>query len=236
MTTAIIADDEPLLRSSLKKALADLWPELEVIAECGDGAVSLQAIEEQQPDVCFLDIRMPKLSGLEVAERVQGSCHVVFVTAYDEHAVSAFEQGAADYLLKPIRRRRLAATVQRLRDRIGKNGQPPAQRPYLRRLQASAGNTLRFFAVADIYYCRSDGKYTRIVTSDSDALIRRSLTDLLQHLDPEMFWRIHRGTVINVDYVDRVVRGADGNMTVLLRDNRAELAVSKPQQSQFRGM
>ncbi len=236
MTTALIADDEPLLRSALKRALADLWPELDIIAECGDGSDCLQAIEERQPDVCFLDIRMPKLNGLDVAERIQGSSHVVFVTAYDEHAVSAFEQGAADYLLKPIRRGRLAATVQRLRDRIGSSGQQTAQRPYLKRLQASAGNTLRFFAVADIYYCHTDGKYTRIVTRDSDALIRRSLSDLFEHLDPEAFWRIHRGTVINVEYVDRVVRDADGNMTVLLRDNRAALAVSKPQQSQFRGM
>jgi DNA-binding LytR/AlgR family response regulator len=236
MTTALIADDEPRLRLVLKTALADLWPELEIVAECGDGAESLRVIEESQPDICFLDIRMPKLSGLDVAERVQGSSRIVFVTAFDEHAVTAFEQGAVDYLLKPIRRGRLAATVQRLRDGIGNGVDEPRQQPYLKRIQASVGNTVRFFSVDDIYYCRSDGKYTRIVTGDSNALIRRSLTSLLEHLDPERFWRIHRGTVVNIDHIDRVCRDNDGNMTVVLESQRAELAVSKPQQSQFRGM
>lgn len=236
MATAIIADDEPRLRQALKSALADLWPDLEIIAECDDGAESLLAIEESQPDICFLDIRMPKLTGLDVAEYVQGSSQIVFVTAYDEHAVTAFEQGAADYLLKPIRAGRLAATIQRLKDRIGESHESIRTRPYLKRIQASIGNTLRFFPVESVCYCRCDGKYTRVFTADSDALIRKSLRTLHEHLDPERFWRIHRGTVVNIDYVERVVRDADGNMTVELKNDRAELAVSKPQQSQFRGM
>jgi DNA-binding LytR/AlgR family response regulator len=236
MTTALIADDEPMLRQVLKNALTDLWPELEIIAECGDGAESLRMIEARHPDVCFLDIRMPKLSGLDLAERVQGSSQIVFVTAYDEHAVTAFEQGAVDYLLKPIRRGRLAATIQRLQGRLGDGAREAARKPFLKRIQANVGNTLRFFSVEDIHYCHSDGKYTRIVTGHADALIRRSLTALLEHLDPDRFWRIHRGTVINIDCVDRVVRNADGDMKVLLKGNGVELAVSKPQQSLFRGM
>jgi len=236
MTTALIADDEPMLRQVLRNALADLWPELRIIAECSDGAESLRTIENCHPDVCFLDIRMPKLSGLDLAERVQGSSQIVFVTAYDEHAVTAFEQGAVDYLLKPIRRGRLAATIQRLQHRLDDGTRDAPQRPFLKRIQANVGNTLRFFSVENIRYCHSDGKYTRIVTGNADALIRRSLTGLLEHLDPDRFWRIHRGTVVNIDYVDRVVRNADGDMKVLLKGDATELAVSKPQQSLFRGM
>ena len=238
MATAIIADDEPLLRKELGEALADLWPELEIIAECGDGAAALRAIEELAPDISLLDIRMPKLNGLEIAERVQGESHIVFVTAYDAHAVAAFEQGAADYLLKPIKRARLAATVQRLKERlrtVPRNGDGHAG-PQLERIQATVGSTLRFFSVSDIYFCRSGGKYTHVVTAGSEALIRRSLTALMQNLDPGKFWRIHRAVVVNVDHIDRVVRDEDGQMNVHLRGGRGVLPVSRAHQGQFRGM
>jgi DNA-binding LytR/AlgR family response regulator len=162
---------------------------------------------------------------------------VVFVTAYDEHAVAAFEQGAADYVLKPVRRPRLAATIQRLKDRLAVTpANRDAARPWLQWLQATIGNTLRFFAVEDVCYFKSDGKYTRLVTADADALIRRSLSALLEHLDPEMFWQINRGIVVNVRHIDRVVRKDDGEMVVHVRHRSLELPVSKTHHSRFRGM
>ncbi|HEX5042018.1 MAG TPA: LytTR family DNA-binding domain-containing protein [Candidatus Polarisedimenticolaceae bacterium] len=234
--SAVIADDEPLLRRELRESLADLWPELEIVSECGDGASALHAIEEQRPDVSFLDVRMPKLSGLEVAERVQGATQVVFVTAYDEHAVAAFEQGAADYILKPVKHARLAATIHRLKQRLaGIPATRGSHRPWLHWIQATLGQTLRFFDVRDVYYCRSDGKYTRIVTRETEALIRRSLTALLEDLDPDVFWQIHRGIAVNVRYIDTVDRGG-GDMVVKLREGRAELPVSRTHQGRFRGM
>jgi DNA-binding LytR/AlgR family response regulator len=234
--TAVIADDEPLLRKELRESLADLWPELLILGEFGDGAAVLNAIEEHQPAVSFLDVRMPKLSGLEVAERVQGATQVVFVTAYDEHAIAAFEQGAADYILKPVKHARLAATIQRLKQRLAAvPASRQTARPWLNWIQATLGQTLRFFAVCDVYYCRSDGKYTRIVTADAEALIRRSLTALLHDLDPDMFWQINRGIVVNVQHIDTVVR-TDGEIIVKLRAGRAQLPVSKTHQGRFRGM
>jgi DNA-binding LytR/AlgR family response regulator len=234
--TAIIADDEPLLRQELRGSLTDLWPELAIVGEYADGAEALHAIDELEPAVSFLDIRMPKLSGLEVAERVQGATQVVFVTAYDEHAIAAFEQGAADYILKPVKHARLAATVQRLKQRLASvpagRGAP---RPWLGRIQATLGQTLRFFGVSDVYCFRSDGKYTRIVTADADALIRKPLTALLEDLDPDVFWQINRGIVVNVEHIDTVVR-SDTDMIVKLRGGRGELPVSKPHQGRFRGM
>ncbi|HVJ30279.1 MAG TPA: LytTR family DNA-binding domain-containing protein [Gammaproteobacteria bacterium] len=233
---AIIADDEPLLRSELREALADLWPDLAIAAEVGDGDAALSAIDELEPAVSFLDIRMPKLNGLEVAERVQGATQIVFVTAYDEHAVAAFEQGAVDYLLKPVKRARLAATIERLKARLAATPTGrDAARPWLQRIQATLGNTLRFVPLRDVAYFCSDGKYTRVVTGGTEALIRRSLSALLQDLDPELFWQINRGIVINIEHVDSVVRDEEKGMVVRLRGGR-ELAVSKSHHGRFRGM
>lgn len=233
MDSAIIADDEPLLRQELREALQDLWPALTIVAECADGAMALRAIEEHRPDMAFLDIRMPKLSGLEVGERVQGECHLVFVTAYDEHAIAAFEQGAVDYLLKPIRHARLAATVKRLQQRVARDFGEASR---LEWIQASVGNRLRFISVSDVLYFRSEGRYTRIVTAETEALIRRSITALQQSLDPKSFWKIHRGIVVSVRHIDSVIRDEAGGMTVRVRDGRADLPVSKAHQHQFRGM
>ena len=234
---AIIADDEPLLRSELRKALADLWPDLAIAAEVGDGDAALSAIDELEPAVSFLDIRMPKLNGLEVAERVQGATQIVFVTAYDEHAVAAFEQGAVDYLLKPVKRARLVATIERLKARLAAapTGRDTA-RPWLQRIQATLGNTLRFVPLRDVAYFCSDGKYTRVVTGGTEAVIRRSLSALLQDLDPELFWQINRGIVINIEHVDSVVRDEEKGMVVRLRNGAGELTVSKSHQGRFRGM
>ena len=234
---AIIADDEPLLRSELREALADLWPDLAIAAEVGDGDAALSAIDELEPAVSFLDIRMPKLNGLEVAERVQGATQIVFVTAYDEHAVVAFEQGAVDYLLKPVKRARLVATIERLKARLAAapTGRDTA-RPWLQRIQATLGNTLRFVPLRDVAYFCSDGKYTRVVTGGTEAVIRRSLSALLQDLDPELFWQINRGIVINIEHVDSVVRDEEKGMVVRLRNGAGELTVSKSHQGRFRGM
>jgi DNA-binding LytR/AlgR family response regulator len=236
MPTAIIVDDEPLLRRELHETLADLWPELSVVAEYGDGAAALATFDEVRPDVAFLDIRMPKLSGLEVAERIQGAGLVVFVTAYDEHAVAAFEQGAADYLLKPIRPARVAATVARLRQRLAQRAGNERGERYLQRIQATVGNTLRFFNLDEICCFRSDVKYTRVISSTGEGLIRRSLSALCEHLDPARFWKINRGIIVNVDHIDSIVRDDTGAMTARLRNGLGELPVSKPHQSQFRGM
>jgi DNA-binding LytR/AlgR family response regulator len=233
MPTAIIVDDEPLLRRELRETLADLWPELAIVGEHADGAAALAAFPGERPDVAFLDIRMPKLSGLDVAERIQGECLIVFVTAYDEHAVAAFEQGAADYLLKPVRPARIAATVARLRERLAQRVEGGR---YLQRIQATVGNTLRFFVVEEVCCFRSDVKYTRVVSAGTEGLIRRSLTSLCENLDPARFWKINRGIVVNVDHIDSIVRDDAGAMTVRLRYGQGELPVSKPHQSQFRGM
>ena len=235
MPTAIIADDEPLLRRELHEKLVELWPELSVVAEYGDGAAALATFEDVRPDVAFLDIRMPKLTGLEVAERIQGESLVVFVTAYDEHAVAAFEHGAADYLLKPIRSARVAATVARLRQRLAERAGDERGGRYLQRIQATVGNTLRFFIVDEICCFRSDVKYTRVVSAAAEGLIRRSLSALCENLDPARFWKINRGIVVNVDHIDSIVRDDAGAMTVRLRNGQGELPVSKPHQSQFRG-
>lgn len=234
---AVIADDEPLLRLELRDALTDLWPELHVVGEVGDGAAALLAIEAHRPAVSFLDVRMPKLTGLEVAERVQGMTQMVFVTAYDSHAIAAFEHGAVDYVLKPIRRPRLAATIQRLKDRLAvalANREP--NRPCLQWLQATTGKTLRFIAVQDVCFVKSDGKYTQVVTATGEALIRRPLSALLANLDQAAFWQINRGIVVNVRHIDRVVRGDDGDMFVYMREHGIGLPVSKPHQPRFRGM
>jgi DNA-binding LytR/AlgR family response regulator len=229
-------DDEPLLRRELRETLADLWPELSVTGEYGNGAAALVAFEQMRPDVVFLDIRVPKLSGLEVAERIQGECLVVFVTAFDEHAVAAFDQGAADYLLKPIRPARVAATVARLRQRLAQRAGGAGGRCHLQRIQATVGNALRFFALEEICCFRSDLKYTRVISVAAEGLIRRSLTSLYEHLDPTRFLRINRGIVVNVDHIDTIVRDDLGAMTVHLRNGQGKLPVSKPHQGQFRGM
>lgn len=241
MPTAVIADDEPLLRRELREMLAELWPELEIEGEYADGGAVLRAIQDCRPSVAFLDIHMPILNGIEVAERVPGNCLIVYITAFDQHAVAAFEHGAADYVVKPIEPARLAATVLRLRERLARDraGEGRVDKrcgATLERIQATVGKRLLFFPVGDIYYCRSDHKYTRIVTIDAEALISRSISALCDQLDAERFWKINRGIVVNIDYIESITRDESGGMTVHLRDGRGDLPVSKAHQSQFRGM
>lgn len=241
--TALIVEDEPLLRAALRQHLAELWPQLDVSREAEDGITAIKMIGERLPDVLFLDIHVPGLNGLEVARLVSGRCHVVFVTAYQEHAVTAFEEGAVDFVVKPIERDRLAVTVARLRQRltsvpanltevlrlIEKSRRPEN----IRWIQASVGAQIRIVPVEDVIYFQSDAKYTKVVTRRGELHIRRSIKELLEGLDPNDFWQIHRGTVVNAKCVDSVSRNSE-QMQLRLVGRGEKLPVSEPYQFRFR--
>jgi DNA-binding LytR/AlgR family response regulator len=242
---AILAEDEPLLREELAELLASLWPELEIAAQAADGIATLQALEKYAPDIVFLDINMPGLNGLEVARHASGRCHVVFVTAYDQHTLAAFEQGAADYVLKPVHAARLATTVARLKERIGRPA--PAlegllreigarERGFLRWINASQGQTVRVITVEDICYFQADSKYTRVVTAEGESLIRKPIKELSQELDPASFWQIHRSTIVNVHAIAGVVRDLRGRTQVRLKRREELLPVSDAYTQRFRQM
>lgn len=256
--TAILIEDEALPRQRLLEGLAEAWPELHVIGEAEDGERGLTLALELRPDIVFVDIRLPGLDGLSLARRIKGLCHVVFVTAYDAHAVSAFEQGAIDYLLKPLSTERLRETVQRLQQRLQwppadvarwlRQWAPPsldtpgpaaaaaanAAAP-LRWLQASQGERLHLVMVADVSHFRSDNKYTCAITHEGEFLLRLSLRELLAQLDPAQFWQIHRAVVVNLAQVARVERRL-GGMEVLLKDGKTSLPVSQTFQPRFKPM
>jgi DNA-binding LytR/AlgR family response regulator len=246
-TTAILAEDEPLLRQELRQTLESLWPELDIRDEAADGPSALRAIEANSPDIAFLDIEMPGENGLEVARRVNGRCHVVFVTAYDKYAVAAFEQQAADYILKPYSRERLAAAVLRLKDRTQSvpaklDGilealakRPAGSQEYLRWITASHGQKVRFVTVDRVCYFQADNKYTMVMTADSELLIRRAIKELHDELDPEKFWQIHRSTIVNVNEIADVTRDLHGHMRVHLRQRKETLPVSNPYVHLFKG-
>jgi DNA-binding LytR/AlgR family response regulator len=241
--TALIVEDEPLLRAALRQHLAELWPQLDVSREAEDGIAAIKMIGERLPDVIFLDIHVPVLNGLEVARLVSGRCHVVFVTAYQEHAVTAFEEGAVDFVVKPIERDRLAVTVARLRQRltsvpanltevlrlIEKSRRPEN----IRWIQASVGTQIRIVPVEDVIYFQSDAKYTKVVTKRGELHIRRSIKELLEGLDPNDFWQIHRGTIVNAKCVDSVSRSSE-QMRLRLVGRGEKLSVSEPYQFRFR--
>ena len=238
--TAVIADDEPLLRANLRTRLAKLWPELAVVHEMENGRGVEEVIAEHEPDLFFLDIHMPGVNGLEAARAVAGRAHVVFVTAFDQYAVEAFERGAIDYVLKPFNEERLGVTVERLRERLetkpasvdalveqlaGRLGARPAE--HLRWIKASVGSNVRLIPVEEVLFFQSDEKYTRVVTCDSEALIRKPIKELLDELDPAKFWQIHRATIVNVDHIASVRRGLKDQAEIALRDNRETLVVSR---------
>lgn len=237
--SALIADDEPLLRASLKDALARAWPELEIVAEAANGAEAVAAVREHRPAFAFLDIEMPRMNGLEAAAEIRGESHVVFVTAYDRYAVEAFDRGAIDYVLKPAAAERLADTVERLKGRLGtpaavidglvdelaRRFVPGAGR--LQWLQATLGSTLKLINVDEVLYFQSDTKYTRLVTRDSDALVKKTLRELASELDPRNFWQIHRGTIVNVRAIATVTLDEGGRREVALRDRPEKLEVSR---------
>jgi len=239
MTTALIADDEPLLRAGLRSALAAAWPQLEIVGEAANGAEAVHLVRELQPDVAFLDIEMPLMNGLEAAKSLDGLAHVVFVTAYDRYAVEAFERGAVDYVLKPAAAERIAETVRRLQarvaapptsieallDELAKRVAPGADR--LQWLQASLGNTLKLINVDDVLYFQSDTKYTRLVTVDGEALVKKTLRELTSELDPKHFWQVHRGTIVNIRAIAAVTFDDTGRREIALRGRPEKLEVSR---------
>ncbi|MGY4515076.1 LytR/AlgR family response regulator transcription factor [Lysobacter sp. HA18] len=253
VATCVVAEDETLLREALIAQLKVAWPTLQIVAECEDGASAVEAIAEHHPDVAFLDIRMPGLTGLEVAAastEASPQTQIVFVTAYDQHAIAAFERGAVDYLLKPVTAERLDATVQRLQLRRGQDRdealiallaklgpvlprQAGSAEP-LTWLTASEGRETRLILIDEVVYFRADHKYTTVVTADGEALLRTSLRELLARLDPNTFKQIHRSTVVNLKTVAGVTRDDTGRGTLRLRGRPETLSVSAPFMALFR--
>ncbi len=247
--TAVIADDEPLLRAQLRSRLARLWPELAVVHEMENGRDIDLVLQQHAPLLFFLDIHMPGVNGLEAARAIGKRAHVVFVTAFDQYAVEAFEQGAIDYVLKPFNEERLSTTVERLKERLG--GEPPVleqllsdlssrlggrNADHLRWIKASVGQNVRLIPVEEVLFFQSVEKYTRVVTCDSETLIRKPIKELLDELDPSRFWQIHRATIVNVDFIAAVKRGLKDQAELSLRDHREILTVSRAFTHLFRQM
>jgi DNA-binding LytR/AlgR family response regulator len=253
MTTALIADDEDLPRAELRRMLAAAWPTLEVVAECEHGPAAVEALAAHKPDVAFLDIRMPGRSGLDVARAASGQCHIVFTTAYDSHAVAAFEAGAVDYLLKPIAADRLAQAVQRVQERLAANTQAPDLQPLvqqlaarlqppggaaprLRWLSASVGETIKLFSIDEVVFFQSDEKYTRVVTAHDEAHVRKPLKEIVEGLDAEEFWQVNRGLVVRAGAIARAQRDDMGRFTLHLKTHTEKLPVSQAWAWRFKPM
>ena len=248
MPTAILAEDEPILRTQLEGKLARLWPDLDIIASVEDGAAALEALEDRAPDFMFLDIQMPEMTGLEVARHVAGRSHVVFVTAYDRYAIQAFETGAVDYILKPATDERLALTIERLKAKLATppadlnavlakiTEQMGARKEKLQWIKATQGQNLRLIPIAEVLFFQSDEKYTRVVTADSEALIKTPIRELLDGLDPEVFWQIHRSTLVNVGAIAAVNRDFRGQAHVKIKGKDESLVVSRIYSHLFKQM
>lgn len=247
MPTALLAEDELLLLAELRQALADLWPELQIVAETTDGAATLAALRQHAPDVAFLDINMPKATGLDVARNCPAATAIVFLTAYNQHAIDAFDIGAVDYLQKPLDRGRLLSTIARIKQRLATTVAAPAapvaapapvgKPAYLAWIQASVGSLLRVITVDEVIYFQSDAKYTRVVTPHVEALIRMPVKNLVEQLDPQEFIQVSRGAIVNRRRIDGVLR-RDGQMEVRLKGRQEVLGVSAGYQGQdaFRQM
>jgi DNA-binding LytR/AlgR family response regulator len=270
---AVIADDERLLREQLRARLAEAWPELEIVAEAKNGLEAVQLTEQLHPDLVFLDIRMPGMNGVEAARAIaqlpvaeptgddgeddgwQG-CETVFITAYDQYAVEAFEQGVVDYVLKPAERDRLQVTVARLKKRLAERrseeGPPatgmqqllqklatrldPATAPRLKWIQATVGQSIQMIPVEDVLFFISDEKYTRVQTATVEALIRKPIKELVDELDAEVFWQIHRSTLVNTRHIAGVTRDLRGRQLVAVRGHSEKLEVSRSYAGLFKGM
>src|SRR5450830_962577 len=244
MPTAIIADDERLMRDQLRMRLGQVWPELDIVGEAKNGEEAVELVRQLKPDLTFLDIRMPGTNGMEAARQIGNQSSVVFVTAYDQYAVEAFERGAVDYVLKPPEQERLQVTVERLKEKLV---QPKAlvndsvtqmlsqlaekmaapKPTYLQWIQASIGQDLRMIPVEDILFFRSDEKYTAVQTAGFEALIRKPVRDLAEELDPSLFWQIHRATLVNVNAIEGVTRDIRGRHLVLVKGRPEKLEVSR---------
>jgi DNA-binding LytR/AlgR family response regulator len=247
MTTALIAEDEPMLRAQLKSRLAEAWPELVVVAEAENGEQALALVDAHRPDVAFLDIRMPLVSGLDVARAIGDRCHVVFVTAYDEYAVAAFDEGAVDYVLKPVTPERIAKVAARVKARVaappadltallaGRAQREPASLP-LRWIRASLGNAMQVIAVDDVVYFQAEDKYTKVVARDAEALIKKPIKDLFDELDQQVFWQIHRATIVNLNAIARVERDWRDQPIITLKGRPEKLTVSRTFAHRFKAM
>ena len=268
--TAVIADDERLMREQLRARLAEAWPELHIVAEARHGLEAVELAAAHRPDVVFLDIRMPGLTGVEAARQIvqlppreghddEWLPEIVFITAYDQYAVQAFEQGAVDYVLKPAERERLALTVQRLKSRLaardGAAAAEPAGEPLPRLLQrlaaqldpgtaprrlqwiqAAVGSSIQMIPVDEVLFFISDEKYTRVQTASVEALIRKPIRELVDELDPQQFWQIHRSTLVNVRAIAGVSRDFRGRQIVQVKGHPEKLEVSRSYAGLFKGM
>ncbi len=248
MTTVLIVDDEPNLVEHLERVLRDAWPELDSVAKAYNGREALAQASARQPDVIFLDIRMPGLNGIQVAEQLADKVLIVFITAYDEYAVSAFENAAADYLLKPISLDRLTLAVQRVKKRLAEKSKPDhdyaellqtlaaGRENYLQWLRAGLGDVTELIAVTDVVYFKADQKYTSIVTPDKEYLVRISIKELEQQLDPNKFWRIHRGIIVAVADIASAKRDLRGRYQLTLRRRPESLRSSQSYGHVFKQM
>lgn len=244
MTTALIAEDEPLLRRRLRNLLESYWPDLEIVAEAEDGAEALAAAKKLSPDITFLDIQMPKLSGIEVAHAIRGQTHIVFLTAHAEHAIDAFDIGATDYLLKPLQPGRLVETIERLKAKTVAPPPPPtvplptapvAAPRYLTLIQASVGASLRLIFVSDVAYFQSDARYTKVVTAQGENFVRKTIKELTAELNPEQFVQIGRGCIVNLYQIADITR-TDGQLTIQLKSPAERLPVSPGYHNAFKQM
>jgi DNA-binding LytR/AlgR family response regulator len=248
--TALVAEDESTLRAELIEQITRLWPELTILGEASDGVQALRLLDELRPDVLFLDIQMPGATGLDVARQASGRSHVVFVTAYDEHAVAAFDHGAVDYLLKPLQPARLFTAIGRVKQRLGSAPNElssvldrlaalpgtGAARPHLRWINASVGQSLRLITVDEVLYFSSDNKYTRVATRESEALIRKPLKELVEELDPQQFWQIHRSTLVNASAIAGASRDFRGRLQLKLKERSETLLVAESYAHLFKQM
>ena len=262
----MLADDERLMREQLRARLAEVWPELEIVAEAKNGLEAVDAVKAHQPDIVFLDIRMPGLTGVEAARQIAQLeldddallPEIVFITAYDQYAVEAFEQGVADYVLKPAERERLAVTVERMKKRLATRGTADASASaadaaaaaqavgadatraatpgYLQWIQASVGPAIQMIPVDDVLFFISDEKYTRVQTAQLEALIRKPIKELVDELDPQLFWQIHRSTLVNVNAMAGVTRDFRGRQIVAVKGHTEKLEVSRSYAGLFKGM
>ncbi|MFD2367688.1 LytR/AlgR family response regulator transcription factor [Pseudoduganella sp. GCM10020061] len=254
MTTALIVDDEAPMRDQLRARLAEVWPELQVVDEAANGIEAITLAHEHKPDIIFLDIRMPGLNGIECARQLYNQAHIVFVTAYDQYAIDAFEQGAMDYLLKPVTAERLRMTRERLQQRLQSapsdigvqlgeltnllrdGGAAQPKRAYLKWIQAQVGNSLRMISTREILFFQADEKYTCVQTATAQLLIRKTLKELSDELDPDEFWRIHRSTLVRVDAIAEVTRDSRGRQMLSLRGYPQTLEVSRGHSHLFQQM
>ena len=249
---ALIVDDEAPMRDQLRARLRDVWPDLQIVGDASNGLEAVTMAEQHRPDIVFLDIRMPGQNGIEAARQLHNRCHIVFVTAYDQYAVDAFEHGAMDYLLKPVVAERLQLTCERLKKRLDKAPENIDQQlealtrilqrsdtkkpEYLRWIQAQVGTSLRMISTKEVLFFQSDEKYTLVQTAQAEMLIRKTLKELADELDPDEFWRIHRSTLVRVDAIAEVSRDDRGRQMLKVRNFPTALEVSRNHAHLFQQM